>query len=232
MTTQAPCTKSQISGGPFSLAAMYAAALGDVCISDSLWRSSQLQDRLALLSRSSCHLSLEEAFVHLVCLALGCTVTEAPTVEGGRHLMLDVPQNVEVVPSCLAFAASLPQWQRRPLLLALCHVLEREGRDVTAMRLVLSLLVKGSIECPARKAAVFSAIVNRVSLEGCGESALTMCVREFVDSFKEKAFATVFLEPTKVYFRLTRNGVMEGDVEVHGSNTYQALLEAATGKVI
>ena len=37
--------------------------------------------------------------------------------------------------------------------------------------------------------------------------------------------ARVFLRPTIVYFQLTRNAVMEGDVDVHGSNTYLALLE-------
>ncbi len=210
---------------------MYSSALSVVCIHDSLWRSSLLQDRLALLSRAVAPASVRETLVRLVSLALGCRdEAEAAAATGGGRLLLDVPRDVAVLSSCLALVDSLPPWQQRPLHLALCHVLEREGRDATAMRLVLSLLVKGALECPARKAAVFSAVVNRVSLEGSGESALALCVREFVDQFKEKAFSTVFLEPTKAYFSLTRNAVMEGDVEVHGSNTYQALLEAATGK--
>lgn len=50
-----------------------------------------------------------------------------------------------------------------------------------------------------------------------------------IDDLKSMAFKSVFVEPTKLYFRAVRDIVMEGDVEVHGCNTYLALLLAALG---
>mmetsp|Transcript_112520 Transcript_112520/g.313030 ORF Transcript_112520/g.313030 Transcript_112520/m.313030 type:complete len:246 (+) Transcript_112520:17-754(+) len=49
-------------------------------------------------------------------------------------------------------------------------------------------------------------------------------VAEFIDERKEKAFKSTFEEPTKMYFHSVGDFTMEGDVEVHGSNVYLAVL--------
>ena len=51
-----------------------------------------------------------------------------------------------------------------------------------------------------------------------------------IDDIKEdKALKATFLEPTKMYFRAVNDHIMEGDVDIHGSNTYLAILLATLG---
>jgi hypothetical protein len=54
-------------------------------------------------------------------------------------------------------------------------------------------------------------------------------LEEMIDDIKERAFKTVFLEPTACYFHAIHDGINEGDVDVHGSNTYAAVLLASLG---
>ena len=50
-----------------------------------------------------------------------------------------------------------------------------------------------------------------------------------IDDMKEKAFQSVFLQPSIAYLKLAGNTTMEGDVEVHGANTYGAIVEYSLG---
>jgi len=52
---------------------------------------------------------------------------------------------------------------------------------------------------------------------------------EFIEDTKEQALKTTFLEPTKMYFRAKDEPVRENQVDVHGSNTYLAVLSATLG---
>lgn len=60
------------------------------------------------------------------------------------------------------------------------------------------------------------------------KDAVRQYVLGLLDTLKDKAFRGVFVEPTKAYFRATYDGA-EGDVEVHGINTYMAILSAVLG---
>lgn len=46
----------------------------------------------------------------------------------------------------------------------------------------------------------------------------------FADDWKEKAFATVFMEPTKMYYMACGEEELAENVEVHGSSVYLAIL--------
>ncbi len=224
--------------------AMYAPALDMVCVDDTLWRSSLLQDRLVLLGPAASPEPLRDTLFRLVCLAVAChTEAEAVSVRADHPRLVGAQGAVEVPPATLVleassvFFSSLPPHERRPLHVCLTRLLVLERDDSSSLALVLLLLAKGSLECPARRSAIFSSLINRIPLkkiakkgEKSDDDALMACIRDFVDGHKENAFKAVFLEPTKAYFRICNNRVMEGDVDVHGANTYQALLECATGR--
>eukprot|EP00929_Paragymnodinium_shiwhaense_P046128 TRINITY_DN23496_c0_g1_i1.p1 TRINITY_DN23496_c0_g1~~TRINITY_DN23496_c0_g1_i1.p1 ORF type:complete len:600 (-),score=128.42 TRINITY_DN23496_c0_g1_i1:183-1982(-) len=51
----------------------------------------------------------------------------------------------------------------------------------------------------------------------------------FADEWKEKALATVFLEPTKMYFAACQEQELLDNVDVHGSSVYMAVLLSTLG---
>lgn len=115
--------------------------------------------------------------------------------------------------------------------------------DVSPLQLTCGLILRASRECNARKQEVFFNVIQH-SISGgedCAESAtsgqqieqhkmkLFDAAMTSIDELKDCAFRAVFLEPTKVYFRAVGDYTMEGDVEVHGSNVYLAILLACLG---
>lgn len=87
--------------------------------------------------------------------------------------------------------------------------------------------------CSAKRRAAFVSICQMAAgkLEGSSvsktlEERVDMMLFRAFDEFKEQVFRVVFLTPTAHYFRCVGNHVMEGDVWVHGINTYAALLHA------
>lgn len=52
---------------------------------------------------------------------------------------------------------------------------------------------------------------------------------EFMDDMKDQAFKTTFYEPTKMCFRGNDEVVKEDNVDMHGANTYLAVLAATLG---
>ncbi len=203
---------------------MYGQLIELSCLSDEFWRSSLLQDAIRTLQNLPLVSETYETSIrHLICFGAGSL--DAESVLGS--CLIDVPPQCRVLEQCLVFWRQLAsEWQKRPFHASLVVILGK--RDVDLARVVLSLIVKGSIECTARKSAVFCAVIQASGVSS-DKGPLLNCVHQFVDEFKAKAFSAVFLDPVIVYFALTRNFVMEGDVDVHGSNTFLALLEAATG---
>jgi len=67
--------------------------------------------------------------------------------------------------------------------------------------------------------------------ESCipGANKVYQIASTFIENRKELAYRSAFVEPSLLYFNATSDSVMEGDVEVHGSNYYLALLQASTG---
>ena len=115
--------------------------------------------------------------------------------------------------------------------------LNENNRD--SLQVTCGLILRAAGECQGRKQDVFTKVIDRciaseltsgVGLVGREhEAALFEAARNPIDEMKEIAFKSVFLEPTKMYFRAVGDHTMEGDVEVHGSNTYLAILLATLG---
>ncbi len=133
--------------------------------------------------------------------------------------------------------SSLREWQK-PLFHRAIYEMELNEDDKDDLRVTCGLVLRAAGECQSRKQDVFTKVIDRcVSLEvpsGGGTqrdhiSTLYEAARIPVDEMKEVAFKSVFLEPTKMYFRAIGDITMEGDVEVHGSNTYLAVLLATLG---
>lgn len=135
------------------------------------------------------------------------------------------------------------QWER-PYLVQALNLLHK-SEDPDGLQLILGLMLSGSGWCHARKTFVFNTIVSRVRFPAAaseqaareGESpelqqarqALMELLTEFTEDTKDYALKTTFLEPTKMYFRAKDDPVRENQVDVHGSNTYLAVLSATLG---
>lgn len=107
-----------------------------------------------------------------------------------------------------------------------------------SLKITCGLILRAAGECQGRKQDVFTKVIDRcialdVSSGGSDvcdpKTALFEAARIPIDEMKEIAFKSVFLEPTKMYFRAVGDMTMEGDVEVHGSNTYLAVILATLG---
>lgn len=138
---------------------------------------------------------------------------------------------------CVRMYKDLPHWQRPHLHHALVEM-ELNEQDMDSLRVTLGLILRASGECQSRKQDVFTKVIDRsVNLDtssgGLEESdpktALYEASRVPIDELKETAFRSVFLEPTKMYFRAVGDHTMEGDVDVHGSNVYLAVLLETIG---
>ena len=226
----------------------YAAALSAVVIAPHLMATSRLQRQLARLDAHIAALplasSLEETVAALVQTAFalpspGAAHTHHGATIGGdyAHFYADATALVGG-----ASAASRRHWHAALRLLGGAAT---EDRD--ALQQVCSLLSRAHRECEARKRDVFNVVIeravghlppekNEVSAVAVGDAAalpatsrLLEGLRLLIDDFKERAFRTAFLEPTALHFRFVRDHVSEGDVDVHGANTYAALLQAAVG---
>lgn len=55
------------------------------------------------------------------------------------------------------------------------------------------------------------------------------CVEDFLDEFKEKAFASAFVEPARFYFDVVSDAFQRDHVDIHGFNWFLALLHATLG---
>lgn len=132
-------------------------------------------------------------------------------------------------------------WERPYLLRALQILIDIE--DTSGLQIIAGLMKRGAGECYARKRSVFYNIINRIPMtkenvhtghESANENVrvclyLREILAEYIDSIKDKAFKSTFLEPTKMYFNRVFDYTMEGDVEVHGANIYLVLLASTLG---
>ncbi len=138
-----------------------------------------------------------------------------------------------------------------PYLLNALFFLHSE--QVDDLSSILGLLGDANRKCGARKRMAFANVMNRaadtfqkkqetLSLWRDGtekdgkEIKLTRAIQrihdfcvDFLDDYKERAYQSAFLQPSLYFFRAIRNTVQYGDVDVHGSNTYLALIEATVG---
>merc|ERR1712137_83339 len=137
-------------------------------------------------------------------------------------------------------------WERPYLSEALSLILETENAD--GLQVVLGMMRSSVNWCHARKAYMFSNILNRVKVPSVAYTAAASSwhagtpsvvdtsrwavlevVTELIEEMKDQALKTTFLEPTKMHFRNNDLVTQESVVDTHGANTYIAVLAATLG---
>ena len=135
------------------------------------------------------------------------------------------------------------KWETNFLCFALDVLIKEE--DVQQLRTLLGLLGLGNQACEARRRMAFITVVqnaaekllqlNRISEGSVGNLVdpkgylSNKCV-DFIEDIKENAFRSVFLEPAMMYFDAVGDNTAYGDVDVHGSNLYLAVLQVLIKK--
>jgi hypothetical protein len=142
-----------------------------------------------------------------------------------------------------SFCNDLPPWQQRFIKAAMHKSLSQPSKtSKDDLQISLGLMLRASGECMARKQDVFNKIIQRSvpdSIVNTNEEnphsidyhkkILFDAAMIKVDEMKNYAFNGTFIEPSKMYFRAVGDGTIEGDVGVHGSNTYLAFLHQSLG---
>ena len=217
-----------------------------ICISPDLMARGRLDAKIAGLNAVLARCPLQEAFgtaaSQFICRAFGlCSAEEAIHYSGSVAGLGEG----HIHHSAMRVHGDLDGWQQRLLH---CAMREMLHEDPDGLQIVCGLLLRAADECKARKHHVFTLIIERVASGavfgdpgskaattettdalGCARHTPLDAAQGVIDELKDKAFASVFTEPTKLYYRIIGDATMEGDVDVHGANTYLALLSAALG---
>lgn len=210
----------------------YWNAAAKICVAPELMRRSRLARCLVYLQDRQDGIGIDEILLKVVQKAYGLRSAEA-----ARNHSTDVVglASGNVFQGALTTYNALG-WQQPYLVTAL--VLLFNSEDPQGLQVVLGLLHSGAEHCFARKTYAFNAVLGRVvvptetssgSLLDADRAAVLEVATELVEDVKDQALKTTFLEPTKMYFRAHNNPVMERNVEVHGMNTYLAVLMATLG---
>lgn len=220
----------------------YRSALSAVCISPELMSSSGLQTKLHVLRqlRSAADERYTDTVANLVMKAFSLHSSDSAVNFRGRAVG-DDSFGGNYFASAVQFYQQLG-WERPFLQAALSNL--RDTEDATGLQILLGLMQRAVGECSARKRSTFATIINWVKLPSdasrsaastagdkvtAGMARLKAAAVAAVDDIKERAIQTVFLQPSLAFFRLSGDATMEGDVEVHGTNTYAGLLRATVG---
>eukprot|EP00923_Selenidium_pygospionis_P024364 GHVN01042260.1.p1 GENE.GHVN01042260.1~~GHVN01042260.1.p1 ORF type:complete len:636 (-),score=125.14 GHVN01042260.1:784-2691(-) len=135
------------------------------------------------------------------------------------------------------FYSRLSPWRRRVLSAILYQLSKCDAHRQDEVRSQLTafiVYVKDGVNlCEAQQQRAFGKLCElytsltsqRDKLSDTDRLFNGMC--DLIEDMKDKAFNTVFLEPTKLYFHLC--GDRNADVDPHGANTYLALLMFAAG---
>eukprot|EP00591_Stephanopyxis_turris_P007720 CAMPEP_0195519158 /NCGR_PEP_ID=MMETSP0794_2-20130614/14478_1 /TAXON_ID=515487 /ORGANISM="Stephanopyxis turris, Strain CCMP 815" /LENGTH=562 /DNA_ID=CAMNT_0040648269 /DNA_START=231 /DNA_END=1916 /DNA_ORIENTATION=+ len=152
----------------------------------------------------------------------------------------------QVFPCMLQYHDSLSSWHQRYTHFSLLTLTKRvTDKDMEPFELqqIIALILRGNMECHARKLWVFTQILTVVGQSkqstfasnsisgtrvgrGSEKDYLYVALYQMIDSYKEQAFRTVFVVPTEVYFSKVHDDTMAGDADVHGGNSYLAILMA------
>ena len=215
----------------------YLASVRKIIVNPAIMSSSNLKKALLLLSDPSNDLRNDKHYKEICSEALQQAFTTStysgyvsvPEIDYSGNLMKDLDD--------LRHRYS---WETSYLCNALDFLIRE--RDVR-LRSLLGLLGRGNKECDARRRMAFTTVVNnaaeklldrqRRSNGSHGEPddpKLTLkykCI-DFIEDMKEKAFRSVFLEPAMMYFDAVHDHYAAGDVDVHGSNLYLAVLQVGS----
>jgi hypothetical protein len=234
--------------------AEFADTLASICIVPELMGTSCMEHKIARLEEEMrlhpdrLRESFDTAAARFVGRAFGIDSIQRARQFNGSDPG-DISQYGNFHRSFVMVYNDLDEWQKPLLQMALAETLSHDDNSaVDGLQVLCGLFLRASRECMARKHHAFMVAIHRslsddVAHVDRGSSQLRATASVFenhkqnlyhaaqvaLDELKDKAFKSVFVEPTKLYFHAVGDFVMEGDVEVHGSNTYLALLLAALG---
>ncbi|PRP84345.1 hypothetical protein PROFUN_07646 [Planoprotostelium fungivorum] len=211
----------------------YKRAKEQVFVKHELLEYSPLQSILSELKRKIEREPFTQSFSQFL-LQLMATAFELPDVNDARsYRCID---GYHLFPS-IGKLHNMLEWRKDLLFAALRHVERTEG--ATQMGPLLSLLAVGGESCEARRMMAFHAAVLRCKIDIAIDDALEVeetekqkarrqlweAATDYVESVKVRAFQRVFIDPTHTC--LHQLGCMtRDDADVHGGNTYSALLFA------
>lgn len=225
----------------------YQRAVDQICVAAELMMSSRLGRQLHYLGKRMHEhgsvVNMENVVLNIVQKAFGLGGTDDQI----RRFCCEIPglARGNMFGGAMLLYNSL-HWEKTFLAEALAFLYEAE--EPSGLQIILGLMRRAGDECHARKVYVFNTIVGRVVVPDDGDGVATLLppmgssadvnnarravlevVADLVEDTKDSALKTIFLEPTKMFFRAVNQQVMEGDVDVHGVNTYIAVISATTG---
>lgn len=222
-----------------------AAIEGRICIAPKFMRSSRMEATINSLIECVARCPLRDSFQITAARAISRAFHLDSIDKAYRHRSAG-PSGLENCfhQGCMRVYNGLEVWQKPLLHVALRELTSKDEPD--GLQIVCGLLLQSSRQCFARRHHVFFVILERTGqmntdvakseIEVVASDSLSRhCAvlidgaQAAIDTLKDKAFKSVFLEPTKMYFRAVGDHTMEGDVEVHGSNLYLAILLATLG---
>jgi hypothetical protein len=249
------------SDGTHALPA-YREALSKICIRPDIMCTSPLTDKLSLLAKQySAECTTDEASWRSIATrtiknAFGLATDSAAASYSGTTLVMD--GNGNPIHCCLYNAMQQfyqeMQWERRYLLWALyrANVEFAAGReDADSLNIAIGLMVRGALECSARKRMAFSTIINRCSIgtpasvsvapaiaaeENSSENAINAARTRllqasitYIDDLKTRAVRSTFYEPVEFYSHCLNVDNVMMDIDVHGVSSFLCVLQATTG---
>lgn len=150
--------------------------------------------------------------------------------------------------------AALPLWRKPVMSAVLRELLTLE--DSAGLQVILGMIKSSAQHCNAGKVDVWMHMLQRVqpwhpsasstspqpneepssyfpssssSRGAAARARLHEAALAFVDDWKEKAFVSTFLEPTKMYYAACKEHGLEENVGVHGASVYLAVLMSTLG---
>jgi len=219
----------------------YQVAAQRICIAPELMSSSRLWKHLKFLKQQKAVVAAyEEIVITIIHKACNTRFRWAARYKTANISGLG---SGNLLQGAMSYYQAL-QWERPYLVQALDLLHKTEDPD--GLQVILGLMLSGSGWCHARKTFVFNTIVSRVKVPaGAIEEAWTRAdespelqtarqaimeiVTDFIEDTKDHALKSTFLEPTKMHFRAADEPVRENQVDVHGANTFLAILSATLG---
>ena len=222
--------------------------ISHISVVQGLMGSSHMDKKLEILERkiqtSTLNEAAEKTFARFV-----ATAFDLNSLKQGKRYCGSDPGGLggygNFHSACITLHDNIPSWQRRLLQAAFHEILSQENVDKDGLQILCGLILRVSRLCNVAKQDAFFNIVqhsisnNEINIQT--QDAYGIKNTEYhkkilfdaamipIDDIKDKALRATFLEPTKMYFRAVNDDIMEGDVDIHGSNTYLAILLATLG---
>jgi hypothetical protein len=225
----------------------YAAALRRVAVDLDLMRSSKVKEGIQVLKYKSSQYEgvnrtkIDNEILKFVRKAF----PDRSDVEYAYLNVIEYDYSGRLVSELRTLFHTNYSWEVPHLLAALSILAEND--DVRLCSL-LGLLARGQRECGARRRMAFSTVIcaassiissdsnkdrNISASSDDGLSVAKMRIRnfaiDFIEDMKERAVRSIFVEPSIMVLTAMYDDVGAGDVDVHGLNTYLAMLESSIG---